>query len=95
MGQAGPDLTEDQGTERGGVGIDGFLRELAALAARELGRGLSCGITLQPNGRPLTAANPASRHPARPATVRDHQIRPGASRSAGLAEPQSRRVRGR
>ena len=37
--------------------IEGFLRELAALAARTLGDGLSCGITLQPNGRPLTAAS--------------------------------------
>jgi hypothetical protein len=27
--------------------IDGFLRELAVLAAREVGEGLSCGITLQ------------------------------------------------
>jgi GAF domain-containing protein len=37
--------------------IDGFLRELAVLAARTLGEGLSCGITLQLNGRPLTAAS--------------------------------------
>jgi GAF domain-containing protein len=37
--------------------IDGFLRELAVLAARELGEGLSCGITLQPDGRPLTVAS--------------------------------------
>jgi hypothetical protein len=27
--------------------IDGFLQELAGLAARALGEGLSCGITLQ------------------------------------------------
>jgi hypothetical protein len=33
--------------------------------------------------------------PARPATVCDHQIRPGASCSAGLAESQPRRVRSR
>jgi hypothetical protein len=37
--------------------VDGFLRELAALAARTLGDGLSCGMTLQPNGRPLTVAS--------------------------------------
>ncbi len=37
--------------------IDGFLRELAVLAADSLGEGLSCGITLQPNGRPLTVAS--------------------------------------
>jgi len=30
---------------------------VASLAARELGEGLSCGITLQPNGRPLTVAS--------------------------------------
>jgi GAF domain-containing protein len=30
---------------------------LAVLAARTLGEGLSCGITLQPNGRPLTVAS--------------------------------------
>src|ERR1700761_8101133 len=34
-----------------------FPRELAVLAARTLGEGLSCGITLQPNGRPLTGAS--------------------------------------
>jgi len=41
------------------------------------------------------AMSPPSPHPARPATVCDHQIRPGASRSAGLAEAQPRRVRRR
>ncbi len=33
-----------------------------------------------------------SSHPARPAAVCNHQVRPGASRSAGLAEPQPRCV---
>ncbi|MGA3150786.1 MAG: GAF and ANTAR domain-containing protein [Streptosporangiaceae bacterium] len=37
--------------------MDGFLRELAVLAGRTLGEGLSCGITLQPSGRPLTVAS--------------------------------------
>ena len=37
--------------------VDGFLREVAGLAAGTLGNGLSCGITLQPNGRPLTVAS--------------------------------------
>lgn len=37
--------------------IDGFLRELAVLAVFTLGEDLSCGITLQPNGRPLTVAS--------------------------------------
>lgn len=37
--------------------IEDFLRELAALAARRVTSGSSCGITLQPNGRPLTVAS--------------------------------------
>ncbi|MCW2948563.1 MAG: transcription antitermination regulator [Actinoallomurus sp.] len=37
--------------------VDGFLRELAELAARRVRPGLSCGITLQPDGRPLTVAS--------------------------------------
>ena len=41
--------------------IDGFLQELAGLAARALGEGLSCGITLEPNGRPLTVASSPDR----------------------------------
>jgi hypothetical protein len=31
--------------------VDGFPSELAALAARTLGEGLPCVLTLQPNGR--------------------------------------------
>jgi len=37
--------------------IEDFLAELAGLAIRAVGEGLSCGITLQPNGRPLTVAS--------------------------------------
>src|SRR5580704_4432936 len=37
--------------------IQEFLAELAGLAILAVGEGLSCGITLQPNGRPLTAAS--------------------------------------
>jgi GAF domain-containing protein len=37
--------------------IDGFLQELAVLAARTLGENTECGITLQPNGRPYTVAS--------------------------------------
>jgi GAF domain-containing protein len=36
--------------------IEEFLAELAALAVSTVGEGLSCGITMQPNGRPLTVA---------------------------------------
>jgi GAF domain-containing protein len=50
-------ITELQAVLLGTESIDGFLQELASLAARELGEGLSCGITLQPDGRPLTVAS--------------------------------------
>lgn len=50
-------IVELQALLLGTESIDGFLRELAVLAARTLGAGLSCGITLQPNGRPLTVAS--------------------------------------
>jgi GAF domain-containing protein len=50
-------ITELQAVLLGTESIDGFLQELAVLAARELGQGLSCGITLQPSGRPLTVAS--------------------------------------
>jgi GAF domain-containing protein len=50
-------INELQAVLLGTESIDGFLRELAVLAARALGEGLSCGITLQPNGRPLTVAS--------------------------------------
>jgi GAF domain-containing protein len=61
MAEESPDLTasigELQALLLGTESIDGFLRELASLAARALGDGVSCGITLQPNGRPLTVAS--------------------------------------
>lgn len=50
-------VNELQAALLGTDGIAGFLRELAGLAARTLGEGVSCGITLQPDGRPLTAAS--------------------------------------
>jgi GAF domain-containing protein len=50
-------IAELQAVLLGTASIDGFLQELASLAARELGEGLSCGITLQPNGKPLTVAS--------------------------------------
>ena len=53
----GVSISELQAVLLGTESIDGFLRELAVLAARTLGEGLSCGITLQPNGRPLTVAS--------------------------------------
>ena len=50
-------ITELQAVLLGTESIDGFLRELAVLAVREPGEGLSCGITLQPSGRPLTVVS--------------------------------------
>jgi GAF domain-containing protein len=49
-------ITELQALLLATRGIEEFLQELAVLAARSVAGGLSCGITLQPNGRPLTAA---------------------------------------
>jgi GAF domain-containing protein len=50
-------INELQAVLLGTDSIDGFLRELAVLAARTMGEGLSFGITLQPNGKPLTVAS--------------------------------------
>jgi GAF domain-containing protein len=36
--------------------VEQFLQEVAELAARLVTGGLSCGMTLQPNGRPITVA---------------------------------------
>jgi GAF domain-containing protein len=37
-------------------GVEEFLHELAVLAARLVGGGLSCGMTMQPDGKPATVA---------------------------------------
>lgn len=50
----GASINELQAVLLGSESIDGSLRELAA---RTLGQGLSCGITLHPNGPPLTVAS--------------------------------------
>lgn len=50
-------ITELQAVLLSTDSIDGFLHDLAVLAACQLGQGLSCGITLQPDGRPLTVAS--------------------------------------
>ena len=57
MADAGVSIAELQALLLGTESVDGFLREVAGLAAGTLGNGLSCGITLQPNGRPLTVAS--------------------------------------
>src|SRR5215470_11573893 len=37
-------------------GIEQFLHEMAVMAARLVSGGLSCGMTMQPSGRPVTVA---------------------------------------
>ena len=41
----------------GAESVDGFLVEMAALAVAEIGGGLSCGITLRPEGLPATVVS--------------------------------------
>src|ERR1700753_363070 len=36
--------------------VEQFLHEMAVMAARLVGGGLSCGMTMQPSGRPVTVA---------------------------------------
>src|ERR1700684_262591 len=50
-------LAEEQALLPGTETIQEFLSELAGLAILTVGEGLSCGITLQSNGRPLTVAS--------------------------------------
>jgi GAF domain-containing protein len=50
-------IVEMQALLLGTETIQDFLTELAGLAIQTVGEGLSCGITLQPNGRPMTVAS--------------------------------------
>src|ERR1700734_992172 len=56
-GDMAASIMEMQALLLGTETIEDFLAELATLAVATVGEGLSCGITLQPNGRPLTAAS--------------------------------------
>lgn len=49
-------ITELQNLLLAATGTEEFLAEVAMLAARTVAGEVSCGITLQPNGRPLTVA---------------------------------------
>ena len=49
-------FTELQQALLGTESVEQFLQELALLAARLVANGLSCGMTIRPNGRPVTAA---------------------------------------
>jgi GAF domain-containing protein len=50
------DFTELQQALLGTESVEQFLQELALLAARLVANGLSCGMTMRPNGRPVTVA---------------------------------------
>jgi GAF domain-containing protein len=56
-GDVAASIMELQALVLGTETIEEFLNELAGLAVLAVGEGLSCGITLQPNGRPLTIAS--------------------------------------
>jgi len=55
-GDAAGDLTGLQQALLGTHSIGQFLQELALLAGRLVTDGLSCGMTMRPNGRPVTVA---------------------------------------
>jgi GAF domain-containing protein len=50
------DFKELQDALLGTRGVEQFLHEMAGLAARRVSGGLSCGMTMQANGRPVTVA---------------------------------------
>jgi GAF domain-containing protein len=50
------DLKELQGALLSTQSVEQFLHEMAVLAARLVSGGLSCGMTMQSNGRPMTVA---------------------------------------
>src|ERR1700746_2717129 len=50
------DLRELHGALLDTQSIEQFLHEMAVLAARLVSGGLSCGMTMQPDGRPVTVA---------------------------------------
>jgi hypothetical protein len=50
------DLTELQKALLGTQTVEQFLQEVALLAARLVPDGMSCGMTMRPNGRPVTVA---------------------------------------
>src|ERR1700735_1454307 len=56
-GDMAASIVEMQALLLGTETIEEFLTERAGLAILAVGEGLSCGITLQPNGRPMTVAS--------------------------------------
>ena len=49
-------LRELHGALLSTASVEQFLHEMAVMAARLVGGGLSCGMTMQPSGRPVTVA---------------------------------------
>lgn len=60
-GDVAASITELQNLLLATSSMEEFLRELAVLAARTVAEGLSCGITLQPDGQPVTVATSDAR----------------------------------
>ena len=54
-------ITELQNLLLATSGVEDFLNEVVVLAARTVAVGLSCGITLQPDGHPVTVASSDTR----------------------------------
>jgi hypothetical protein len=50
------DFSELQDALLGTESVEHFLHEMAVLAAGLVGSGMSCGMTMQPDGRPVTVA---------------------------------------
>jgi len=53
---AADDLRELHGALLSTQSVEQFLHEMAVMAARLVRRGLSCGMTMQPSGKPVTVA---------------------------------------
>ena len=50
------DLRELHGALLSTRSVEQFLHEMAVMAARVVSGGLSCGMTMQPSGKPVTVA---------------------------------------
>ncbi len=60
-GEVAASITELQNLLLATPGVAEFLHEVAVLAASTVAKGLSCGITLRPDGRPVTVASSNTR----------------------------------
>jgi hypothetical protein len=69
------DLRDLHGALLSTASVEQFLHEMAVLAARLVGGGLSCGMTMQSNGRPVTVAC------SDPVAARVDEVRSGSQNS--------------